>query len=139
LYRCDSRVWPYAIAHDATRPYTEAAHDLCISPFFPVNGRLRSCMFDLGSIDQLHNPWLEQWCIYVDLTIVHYNENPIFFSFKIFIIRLFFKLVLRNSNTFSKKIMNVSFEPKFCDTLSTPSLLQILASEFNCHWEQNLP
>ncbi len=28
--------------------YTEAAHDLCISPVFSVNGRLRSCMFDLG-------------------------------------------------------------------------------------------
>jgi hypothetical protein len=39
----------------------------------------------------LHKPWLEQWCIYVDLTIVHYNENAIFFCFKIFIIRLFFQ------------------------------------------------
>ncbi len=28
--------------------YTEAVHDLCISVFFSVNGRLRSCMFDLG-------------------------------------------------------------------------------------------
>ena len=28
--------------------YTEAVHDLRISPFFSVNGRLRSCMFDLG-------------------------------------------------------------------------------------------
>ncbi len=28
--------------------YTEAVHDFCMSPFFSVNGRLRSCMFDLG-------------------------------------------------------------------------------------------
>jgi hypothetical protein len=28
--------------------YTEAVHDLCVSPFFSVNGRVRSCMSDLG-------------------------------------------------------------------------------------------
>ncbi len=29
--------------------YTEVVHNLCISAFFSVNGRLRSCMFDLRS------------------------------------------------------------------------------------------
>jgi hypothetical protein len=74
LYICDCRVRPYAIAHSAIRPYTTVvqlriwstdvsplityhfctisvygsrARSLYIS-FFSVNGRLRSCIFDLG-------------------------------------------------------------------------------------------
>jgi len=36
--------------------YTEAVHDLRISPFFSVNGRLRSCMFDLGNLGIFSRP-----------------------------------------------------------------------------------
>jgi hypothetical protein len=40
---------PYtvSISHRFT-PYTVPVYDLRMSPFFTVNGRLRSCMFELG-------------------------------------------------------------------------------------------
>jgi hypothetical protein len=78
LYSCDSRERPYteyrclpfnhlAFLYDLRiqnpfptvslrvhASYTKPVHDLCISLLFSVNGRLRSCMFDLGSTINLN-------------------------------------------------------------------------------------
>jgi hypothetical protein len=81
-FLCDLRIQnPFpTVSLRVHASYTEAAHDLCISPFFFVNGRLRSCMFGLG-LHSLHMVFsfpsysVRLWCWHMVFPIWRENTS----------------------------------------------------------------